>query len=313
MAIQFVALEAVFEANAKPFKKATEECQVSSSSFIGTLGKIAAAIGAAFSVYKIEQFIKSSLILFSEYERAIAPLTFQLQNWTGGLKQFEFWSQQIATTTIYTKELALEMASLSMTMGVSQSDARQFTRIALDLASALKIDARTAVRLLADAYDGNTEALMRYSIALSTTKEGLVTIETLEKDLGKLHGQAAAEVTTLAGTYTQLTKEWSDYKQAIGEGLAPYAIKAMNIFRGLMYSMELDIGRGMSVWQSFLNTANLAMDGVFGKVGADTIRDYWRQIKEAVGVVGETLLKTWDDIKKAAMAAMEDWKKLKAD
>jgi hypothetical protein len=307
MAIQFTALEAVFEANAKPFQKATEECQQSSSSFLGTLSKIAAAITAAFSVYKIEQFVKGSLVAFAEYERAIAPLSFQLENWVTGLKQFQFWGEQIATTTIYTKELALEMASLSMTMGVNQSDARQFTRLALDLASALKIDVHTAVRLLADAYDGNTEALMRYSIALTTTKDGLVTIETLEKDLAHLHGQSAAEVRTLYGTYGQLVKQWNDYKEAIGEGLAPFAIKAMNIFRGLMYSMELDIGRGKSIWQSFLDTANLAMDGVFGKVGADRIREYWRELKQGAEVAEVVVVKTWKDIRDAINQAVDDW------
>lgn len=173
-------------------------------------------------------FMMDSLRSFAQSEAAVNKLNQSLKNQGTFSESYSKSLQQVASdiqkVTAFSDEAVLETQALLTTFGLAGQDLNKTTKAALDLATGLGIDLKTATLILGKAWAGETSTLSRYGIKISETLEPAQKFEAV---LGQINnrfgGSAEAALNTYAGRLANLTNRFDDLKEKIGRELLPVA------------------------------------------------------------------------------------------
>ena len=190
-------------------------------SALGGLKSLAAglgvALGAAFVARKITQFGKEAVRVATEAAGIWNRLAGQLHVAGVAFSDVEGEINSTAralqdATTIADEDFAAILTELvGTTLDYSASLAEVET--VANLAAAKQIELKTAAQLVGRAMVGQTGTLSRYGIIV---EEGADAMEVLR---AQFDGMARNEVRSLEGRTKQLSNEWEDFKQAIGDAM----------------------------------------------------------------------------------------------
>jgi hypothetical protein len=206
-------------------KNLGEEGKKSGTSF-GTLsGAIVAGVAAyhaaSQAVSKLTGFMKDCVGQGIEAEQTEAALANTLaitgREVDANKKHFLEYANQMQQATLFTDEQVEASQTLLLQLtNLDQKGIDQAVKGAAGLASVLKIDLQSATMMVAKAMEGNFAALGRYGIKIAdvgTLEEKRAAL--LDK-LGSFYKRAEGDVNTFGGSITQLSKSFSEFKEAIG-------------------------------------------------------------------------------------------------
>jgi len=185
------------------------------------LKKVALGIGAtlavAFGVRAIIRFGKESVRVAAESEEIWTRLGHAVENVGMSFKDarpeiMAFARAMQDATTVGDEDFATILTELITFSGDYERSLRNVGVVA-DLAAAKQLDLRTAAQLVGKAMIGETSTLKRYGVIVAEGADG---VEAMRK---QFRGFATSEASTFAGWIKRLSNEWSDFKQAVGEGL----------------------------------------------------------------------------------------------
>ena len=178
---------------------------------------IGLALGAAFITRKITQFGKEAVRVAQEAAAIWNRLAGQLR--IAGV-EFEDVKDQIDSTAramqdmtvVGDEDFAAILTELLSTTNDYAASLKEVETVA-NLAAAKQISLVTAAQLVGRAMVGQTGALSRYGIIVAKGADGM---EILRE---RFAGMARNEAKTLQGRITQLSNEWGDFNQAVGDAM----------------------------------------------------------------------------------------------
>lgn len=176
----------------------------------------------------IIKFGEDCLRSFADSEKAVSRLDQALKNQGFTSKQYsEALREQAAAlqmVTIHSDEAIMETQTLLTTFGLAGKDLEKTTKAALDLASGLGIDLRSATMLMGKAWVGETGSLGRFGIKIDETLKGAEKFgAVLQQVQSRFGGAAQNEATTYAGRLEVLRNRFDELKEKIGKELLPVA------------------------------------------------------------------------------------------
>ena len=218
----------------KSLKTATADVET----FGDKMGKVGKMVGAAFvaaaaaaGAYAIKigiEGVKAAI----EDEKAQTQLALALENATGAT------NQQIAATeqSILQMSLASGVADDQLRPALARlvrstgdiTQAQDLLRTALDVSTATGKPLETVANALGKAYDGNTAALGKLGIGLSSAELKTMNFTQVQGKLSDLFGGAAARnADTYAGRIARMQVAFNEAKETIGFALLPILEKLM--------------------------------------------------------------------------------------
>jgi hypothetical protein len=219
----------------KSLKTATKDVET----FGDKMGKVGKMVGAAFvaaaaaaGAYAVKigiEGVKAAI----EDEKAQTQLALALENATGATKA------QIAATeqSILQMSLASGVADDQLRPALGRlvrstgdiTKAQDLLTTALDISTATGKPLETVANALGKAYDGNTAALGKLGIGLSSAELKTMSFTDVQGKLTDLFGGAAARnADTYAGRIARMQVAFNEAKETIGFALLPILEKVIN-------------------------------------------------------------------------------------
>lgn len=221
-----------------------------------------AALGRAF--HEVTAFVVGSVQAYAEQEAATKALSAALkaQGDVMPLRDYQDLSAEFQRTTVYGDELTQQMEAMLVEIGnVGPAQMKGALQAAMDLASGLGIDLKTATQLVGKAFAGETGTLTRYGIVIDQAKlktEGASAV--LGAIQQKFGGQAAAQAETYAGRVAQLGNAWGDTKEVIGEVIVqnPAIVRGLETLSTIIGDLNTKVTNGVPAWVQYVNLFNSA-------------------------------------------------------
>ena len=277
----------------KSLKSATQDVDT----FGDKIGKTGKMIGAAFvaaaaaaGAYAVKigiEGVKAAV----EDEKAQTQLALALENATGATKgQIAATEQSILKMSLATgvADDQLRPALARLVRSTSDTEkAQELLATALDVATATGKPLETVANALGKAYDGNTAALGKLGIGLSSAELKTMKFTDVQDKLSDLFGGAAARnADTYAGRIARMQVAFDEAKETIGFALLPILEKVINFINqnalpainAFSKAFSLD-GDGLG---GTITTVGKIMDSVFTPIVNGLIKAF-NSVKNAIG------------------------------
>ena len=171
--------------------------------------------------------------------------------------------------------------------------AQDLLTTALDIAAATGKPVEAIANSLAKAYDGNTTALGKLGIGLSSAELKTMSFEQVQSKLSDLFGgAAAANAETYAGKIARVQIAFDEAKETLGVALLPILDKFLSFINQ----------NALPAIQAFTNAFSLTGTDGFGK----TISQVGEVIKNTVQPIFEGIKSVFDRVKTAIMNNKEE-------
>ena len=214
--------------NTAPLRKSLQDASKELTAF----GKAQAAWGQASALaYGVvgsaaAQFAISSVKAAMDDQKAQAVLAKSLQNTVGANKQAQAAAESYIETLMYASNIADDklrpaLAQLVRATG-DITKAQRLLSLATDVAIGGNVDLETVTKALSKAAQGQTSALGRLGLGLSTAALNSGDLATVTEELTlKFGGSAAAAADTMGGRMENLSIRFGELKEQIGTELLP--------------------------------------------------------------------------------------------
>ena len=184
-----------------------------------------AAAGAAAGAYAVKLAVDGVKAAIED-EAAQIRLATALKNATGATDQMiASVEKQILKTSLATGVADDQLRPALQRLSLSTNDvtkAQDLLNLALDISQATGKGLDSVANALGKAYDGNTAALGKLGIGLSTTELNAMSFEETQTRLSDLFGgAAAANAETFAGRLEILKVTFDEAKESVGAKLLP--------------------------------------------------------------------------------------------
>jgi phage-related protein len=253
----------------------------------------AAAAGAAAIAIGIEG-VKAAI----EDEKAQTQLALALENATGATQaQIAATEQSILQMSLATgvadDELRPALGRLVRSTG-DITKAQDLLSTALDISAATGKPVEAIANSLAKAYDGNTAALGKLGVGLSTAELKTMSFEQVQGRLTELFGGAAARnADTYAGQIARVQVAFDEAKETLGTALLPILDKLLKFINE----------NALPAIQAFSAAFSLTEGDGFGKV----ITDVGTTLKKTFTPIIEGVKSVFDSVKTAVMNSKDEF------
>jgi hypothetical protein len=261
------------------------------------IGKAFAAAAAAAGAAAIAIGIEGVKAAIAD-EKAQTQLALALENATGATQgQIAATEQSILQMSLATgvadDELRPALGRLVRSTG-DITKAQDLLAIALDVSAATGKPVEAIANSLSKAYDGNTAALGKLGVGLSTAELKTMSFEQVQGRLTELFGgAAAANADTYAGKIARVQVAFDEAKETVGTALLPILDKLLQ----------------------FINTSALpainALSGAFSLTEGDgfgkVITDVANTIKKTVQPIFEGAKSVFDSVKNAIVNSKDEF------
>lgn len=254
----------------------------------------AAAAGAAAIAIGIEG-VKAAI----EDEKAQTQLALALENATGAtqaqIKATEDSILQMSLATgVADDELRPALGRLVRSTG-DITKAQDLLAIALDVSAATGKPVEAIATSLSKAYDGNTTALGRLGVGLSTAELKTMSFEQVSGRLTELFGgAAAANADTYAGKIARVQVAFDEAKETVGTALLPILDTLLKFINE----------NALPAINAFSNAFSLTQGDGLGKV----MNDVGSTIKKVVQPIFEGAQSVFESVKTAIMNSKDEFK-----
>jgi hypothetical protein len=261
------------------------------------IGKAFAAAAAAAGAAAIAIGIESVKAAIAD-EKAQTQLALALENATGATTaQIAATEQSILKMSLATGVADDQLRPALQRLVLSTGDitkAQDLLSVALDVSTATGKPLETVANALGKAYDGNTAALGKLGIGLSTAELKTMSFEQVQTRLSDLFGgAAAANAETYAGKIARVQVAFNEAKETLGNALLPILDKLLVFIND----------NALPAITAFSNAFSLTEGDGFGKV----ISDVAGVIKSLVQPIFEAFKSTFDKIKKTIIENKDEF------
>jgi hypothetical protein len=216
-----------FDADFDELKRGVKGAEQEVQGFGDKMGKFGKAAGAAFAVAGAAALAYAGVLLKQGVESAIADeqaqakLATTLQNVTGATDaQIAAVESQILQTSLLTglTDDALRPSFERLVRATKDSDAAlKLQTIAVDVAAGSGKSLEAVTNAMARAAEGNTGALARLGVGLTSAELKTMSMDEVTKSLATTFGgQAAVQADTFAGKMARLRVAFDEGKETIG-------------------------------------------------------------------------------------------------
>ena len=273
-------------------------------SFGDKVGKAGVAIGKAFAAAAAAAGAAAIAIGIEGVKAAIADekaqtqLALALENSTGATKaQIAATEQSILQMSLATgvadDELRPALGRLVRSTG-DITKAQDLLSTALDISAATGKPVEAIAVSLSKAYDGNTAALGKLGVGLSTAELKTMSFEQVQGRLTELFGGAAAKnANTYAGQIARVQVAFDEAKETIGVALLP----------ALDTLLKFINQNALPAINAFSKAFSLTDGEGFGKV----ITDVGNTLKKTFTPIIEGVKSVFDSVKTAVMNSKEEF------
>jgi hypothetical protein len=273
-------------------------------SFGDKIGKAGVKIGKAFAAAAAAAGAAAIAIGIDGVKAAIADekaqtqLALALENATGATKaQVQATEQSILQMSLATgvadDELRPALGRLVRSTG-DITKAQDLLSTALDISAATGKPVEAVANSLAKAYDGNTAALGKLGVGLSTAELKTMSFEQVQGRLTELFGGAAARnADTYAGKIARVQVAFDEAKETVGVALLPILDKLLQFINQ----------NALPAINAFSQAFSLTDGEGFGKV----ISDVAGIIKSIVTPIFNAFKDTFDRIKKTVLENKDEF------
>jgi hypothetical protein len=261
------------------------------------IGKAFAAAAAAAGAAAIAIGIEGVKAAIAD-EKAQTQLALALENATGATEaQIAATEQSILQMSLATgvadDELRPALGRLVRSTG-DITKAQDLLAIALDVSAATGKPVEAIANSLSKAYDGNTAALGKLGVGLSTAELKTMSFEQVQGRLSELFGgAAAANADTYAGKIARVQVAFDEAKETVGTALLPILDKLLQFINKSALPAINALSGAFSLTEG---------DG-FGKV----ITDVANTIKKVVQPIFEGAKSVFDSVKNAIMNSKDEF------
>jgi phage-related protein len=261
------------------------------------IGKAFAAAAAAAGAAAIAIGIEGVKAAIAD-EKAQTQLALALENSTGATKaQIAATEQSILQMSLATgvadDELRPALGRLVRSTG-DITKAQDLLAIALDISAATGKPVEAISNSLSKAYDGNTAALGKLGVGLSTAELKTMSFEQVQGRLTELFGgAAAANADTYAGKIARVQVAFDEAKETIGVALLPILDKLLQFIND----------NALPAINAFSNAFSLTQGDGLGKVMTDVANT----IKKTVQPIFEGAKSVFDNVKNAIMNSKDEF------
>jgi hypothetical protein len=274
-------------------------------SFGDRVGKAGVAIGKAFAAAAAAAGAAAIAIGIEGVKAAIADekaqtqLALALENSTGATKaQIAATEQSILQMSLATGVADDELRPALARLVRSTSDtekAQQLLATALDISAATGKPVEAIANSLAKAYDGNTAALGKLGIGLSTAELKTMSFEQVQGRLSELFGGAAARnADTYAGKIARVQVAFDEAKETVGTALLPILDKLLQFINT----------NALPAINAFSKAFSLTDGEGFGKV----VTDVGTTLKKTFTPIIEGVKSVFDSVKTAVLNSKDEFK-----
>ena len=192
---------------------------------------VAAAAAAAYAGKLLVDGVKAAI----EDEKAQAKLATTLENTTGATKdQIKAVEDQILQMSLATGVADDKLRPSFEKLVRATNDvekAQKLQTLALDIAAGSGKDLDAVSQSLARAYDGNTSALSRLGIGLSSAELKSMSFDDVTAQLAETFGgQASIQADTFSGKVARLQVAFDEAKESVGARLLPILTNLLDKF-----------------------------------------------------------------------------------
>ena len=192
---------------------------------------IAAAAAAAYAGKLLVDGVKAAI----EDEKAQAKLATTLENTTGATReQIKAVEDQILKMSLATGVADDKLRPSFEKLVRATNDvekAQKLQTLALDIAAGSGKDLDAVSQSLARAYDGNTSALSRLGIGLSSAELKSMSFDDVTAQLAETFGgQASVQADTFSGKVARLQVAFDEAKESVGARLLPILANLLDQF-----------------------------------------------------------------------------------
>ena len=285
----------------KSLKTATADVET----FGDKMGKVGKVIGAAFvaaaaaaAAYAVKIGIDGVKAAIAD-EQAQTQLALALENATGATQaQIAATEQSILKMSFASGVADDQLRPALQRLVLSTGDitkAQDLLTTALDISTATGKPLESVANALGRAYDGNTAALGKLGIGLSSAELKTMTFTEVQGKLTDLFGgAAAANAETYAGRIARVQVAFDEAKETLGTALLPILEKFLDFINN----------NALPAINAFSSAFSLTEGEGFGKV----ISDVGTTIKNTVQPIFEGMKKVFDNIKTAVLNSKEEFK-----
>jgi hypothetical protein len=262
------------------------------------IGKAFAAAAAAAGAAAIAIGIEGVKAAIAD-EKAQTQLALALENSTGATKaQIAATEQSILQMSLATGVADDELRPALARLVRSTSDtekAQSLLATALDISAATGKPVEAVANSLAKAYDGNTAALGKLGVGLSTAELKTMSFEQVQGRLTELFGGAAAKnANTYAGQIARVQVAFDEAKETIGVALLPILDTLLKFINQ----------NALPAINAFSKAFSLTDGEGFGKV----ISDVGTTLKKTFTPIVEGMKSVFDSVKTAIMNSKDEFK-----
>lgn len=285
--------------------------------FASKAGIAFAAAGAAAAVYAGKLLVDGVQSAIAD-EAAQAKLAATLQNVTGATdKQIAateaFVLQTSLATGVTDDELRPSLERLTRATGDLQT-AQDLQTLALDIAAGSGKSLEAVSNALGKAYEGNTGALAKLGVGLSTAELNSMSLDEVTKNLSETFGgQASTKAETFQGKMDRLKIAFDEGKETVGSFVLDAITPMVTLFVDKVVPVISDLSAkiGEKLGPTFSNLAKIFKDDVL-----PIITSWWNflvdtiipGIEKTVEPIIEGLFEAFDSI---ATAIADNEEKLK--
>ena len=274
-------------------------------SFGDKVGKAGIAIGKAFAAAAAAAGAAAIAIGIEGVKAAIADekaqtqLALALENATGAtqaqIKATEDSILQMSLATgVADDELRPALGRLVRSTG-DITKAQDLLSTALDVSAATGKPVEAIANSLAKAYDGNTAALGKLGVGLSTAELKTMSFEQVQGRLTELFGgAAAANANTYAGQIARVQVAFDEAKETLGTALLPILDQLLKFINE----------NALPAIQAFSAAFSLTEGDGFGKA----ITDVGSTLKKTFTPIIEGVKSVFDSVKTAVMNSKDEFK-----
>jgi hypothetical protein len=261
------------------------------------IGKAFAAAAAAAGAAAIAIGIEGVKAAIAD-EKAQTQLALALENATGATQaQIAATEQSILQMSLATgvadDELRPALGRLVRSTG-DITKAQDLLAIALDVSAATGKPVEAIANSLSKAYDGNTAALGKLGVGLSTAELKTMSFEQVQGRLTELFGgAAAANADTYAGKIARVQVAFDEAKETVGVALLPILDTLLKFINE----------NALPAINAFSDAFSLTESDGFGKV----ISDVAGIIKDIVEPIFKAFRDTFDRIKKTVLENKDEF------
>ena len=261
------------------------------------IGKAFAAAAAAAGAAAIAIGIEGVKAAIAD-EKAQTQLALALENSTGATKaQIAATEQSILQMSLATGVADDELRPALARLVRSTSDtekAQSLLATALDISAATGKPVEAVANSLAKAYDGNTAALGKLGVGLSTAELKTMSFEQVQGRLTELFGGAAAKnANTYAGQIARVQVAFDETKETIGVALLPILDTLLKFINQ----------NALPAINAFSKAFSLTDGDGFGRV----ITDVGNTLKKTFTPIIEGVKSVFDSVKTAVMNSKDEF------